>query len=209
VKDVICKEWMAEIVESARAGGGVSPQLAAHLRQCPACEERFEAEQSLTVQLRLLRDETAGERSSSYRRARLLDEFDRLRPSPVRRRNQWMLPAAAAAAVVALAVGLSWRTPLPSHGTQASAASDIRTAGYDEAPDISPDDTDFVPVPYAPPLAAGEFVRVVRADLYAAALDRMGVSVPVTNGEFRADIVVGQDGLPRAVRLLGAENVSN
>jgi hypothetical protein len=204
---VTCQEWIAEIVECARGCGGVSPQLAAHVRQCAACAERFEAEQFLTGQLRLLRDAAAGERSSPFRRARLFEEFDRLRPAQPRRRFHRFMPAAAAAAVAALAVGLSW-TPVPDLPAQTADAREARSVANEEFQEIS-DDSGFVAVPYAPPLATGEFVRVVRTELYAAALDRMGVSVPVTNGEFRADVVVGQDGLPRAVRLLGTEEVSN
>ncbi len=64
---------------------------------------------------------------------------------------------------------------------------------------------DFIAVPYTPPLAPGEMVRVVHADLYPEALASMGVEVdPSWTGNLPADVVVGEDGLPRAVRI--AEN---
>ena len=62
---------------------------------------------------------------------------------------------------------------------------------------------EFVAVPFAPPLAAGEFVTVVRMELRPAALARMGMDVDVTAAnDIPADVLVGQDGSPRAVRVL-------
>jgi hypothetical protein len=64
---------------------------------------------------------------------------------------------------------------------------------------------DFIAVPYTPPLAPGEMIRVVHADLYPEALASMGVEVDPSWAErLPADVVVGEDGLPRAVRI--AEN---
>jgi hypothetical protein len=61
---------------------------------------------------------------------------------------------------------------------------------------------DFIAVPYTPPLAPGEMVRVVHADLDPDALASMGVEVdPSWAGQLPADVVVGEDGLPRAVRI--------
>jgi hypothetical protein len=64
---------------------------------------------------------------------------------------------------------------------------------------------DFIAIPYTPPLAPGEIVRVVHADFYPEALASMGVEVdPAWAGNLPADVVVGEDGIPRAVRI--AEN---
>jgi hypothetical protein len=61
---------------------------------------------------------------------------------------------------------------------------------------------DFIAVPYTPPLAPGEIVRMVHAEFYPEALASMGVEVdPSWAGELPADVVVGEDGLPRAVRI--------
>lgn len=190
-----CQEWIAEIVECARAGQDAPPALGAHLSRCPDCADRFDAERWLTGRMRMLRDAVADERSSPMRRARLMAEFDERHSASRRQVRRW-LPIAAAAAVTVLAVALSWRTP----AVTPPAAT---------APQEIADDNGFVAVPYAPPLAAGEYVRVVRTDLYAAALDRMGISVPFNSAEFRADVVMGEDGLPRAVRLVASDSVSN
>ena len=197
-----CQEWTKEIIERARSGGGLSSSLTSHLAACPACRDEWEAQLALSGELARLRGAAAGQRSSEFNRARLMNEFTRgYGRVTSRRRFQWVF-AAAAAAVVVLALALSWRTETPA----AARASDTAMRWQEASPgeefeDISAEGG-FVAVPYAAPLAKGEFVRVVRTELYAAALDRMGVTVPTTNGEFPADVVLGEDGLPRAVRVL-------
>jgi hypothetical protein len=65
----------------------------------------------------------------------------------------------------------------------------------------------FIPVPYALPLATGESVRIVRRELNGAELVRMGIDLPGAYAgdladDFEADIVLGEDELPRAVQLV-------
>ncbi len=72
---------------------------------------------------------------------------------------------------------------------------------------LEPDNGEFVAVPYAPPLAAGELVSVVRTELQAPALARMGFDMDAAGlaryaGAVPADVVMGDDGLPRAVRVI-------
>lgn len=198
-----CREWTIEIVECARAARLPVAGLEAHLRNCAECRERWDTEQVLTATLSRLRAAAAPERSSAFRRDQLMQEYARLhRPAPLRRMH-WAF-AAAAAILFALALGLSRRAHVvPSQAglEQIAMRLDADHAGKGGLEEIS-DAGGFIAVPYAPPLATGEFVRVVRTELYAAALDRMGVSVPAGNGEFPAEVVVGEDGLPRAVRVL-------
>lgn len=65
------------------------------------------------------------------------------------------------------------------------------------------DENDFVEVPYAPPLATGELVHVVRTELRPAALARMGIDIDTAVAdEIPADVLLGEDGFPRGVRLV-------
>jgi hypothetical protein len=185
-----CREWTAEIVECARAGSAPGRALQTHVADCAECRARWQAEQVLAGPIRKLRAVVSAERCSSSGRDRVMAAFDK-RHIAAKRRRGWVWGFAAAAAVLfALALGLSRSSKPPALAVAEEMA----------------DDGGFVPVPYAAPLAAGEFVRVVRTELYAGALYRMGVPAPASSGQFPADVVLGQDGLPRAVRVL--EDVS-
>jgi hypothetical protein len=57
------------------------------------------------------------------------------------------------------------------------------------------------------PLATGESVRVVRQQLNGAELVRMGIDLPGAYAadladDFEADVMLGEDDLPRAVQLV-------
>jgi hypothetical protein len=139
------------------------------------------------------------------RRESLMREFARRHkraPMPV-----WAW-AFSAAAVLLLAAVLGHAThsrvrenPVPAirtHGVRTQ-----QTILYEASADASAlSADDFVALPYALPLAAGELVRVVHADLDPDVLASMGIDVdPSWASEVPADVVVGEDGLPRAVRL--------
>ena len=118
----------------------------------------------------------------------LLAAFDAhwARPRSAPRRFTWT----AAAAMAAMTVGLGWfgvyRAPrgVPAAG----AAAEV---------------TGFVPWPGAqalPPLESGELVRI---GLPVSALPALGLAPPSSAGAVvQADIVIGQDGFARAVRLV-------
>jgi hypothetical protein len=69
------------------------------------------------------------------------------------------------------------------------------------------EEEEYVQVPYLPPPVPGERLSVMHAELYPLALTTLGVSIDLAtmasngNGTVHADVVVGEDGLPRAVRL--------
>src|SRR5262245_3387605 len=130
--------------------------------------------------------------------------------APVARsgRRVWMT---AAATLTGIVLALDWFALAPRlrqvYGGQGAAhvegGSDAGTidSSLDEAIDLS----GFVPWPGAeawPPLERGEVLRV---DLPAAALPALGlVAPPAVVTAVPADIVVGQDGFARAVRLVAA-----
>jgi hypothetical protein len=64
--------------------------------------------------------------------------------------------------------------------------------------------TDFFAVPGAQYLPPASAARLLRVDMPPSALRRYGFDVPVGSeaGYVRADFVVGQDGLARAIRLV-------
>ena len=112
--------------------------------------------------------------------------------------------------------GLVWAMAAMTLLFAAGALKQMRRAGHAPAPRAlqaelefgAPEDQEllaengFVPVPYAAPLAPGEFVEVVQRDLTPAALARMGFLIQTASAnEVTTEVAVGEDGLPRAVRV--------
>jgi hypothetical protein len=190
---VSCKEYTSEIVDAARSGAPLSPALSHHLALCPRCAERREAEMELSRGMRQARTAVARLRSGEGARASLLAEFDeRQRRLRLRRRFVW-----ATAALAALFAAGVWKG---GNRAEKSIGPAVETAQV-MAEDLMAEN-EFLPVPYAPPLAPGEYVEVVQAELTPAALARMGFSIQTTSaGEVTTDLMVGEDGVPRAVRV--------
>jgi hypothetical protein len=73
----------------------------------------------------------------------------------------------------------------------------------------SDDSEGFIAVPYVPPLATGEMLRVVHTELNPAELASLGVNVdPSLTAQMPADLLLGEDGMPRAVRVADTSSES-
>jgi hypothetical protein len=207
---MICREQSAELMELARQGSQPHAALRMHLAACPACAERWQTEQQLADEFRSMRLLAAARASRTSREAgrqSLLREFDRKRPvaPPARPRVSWML-AAAAAVILAMVIGHEFgvrQRPQAPPATRIKALPRPQSIVYEaslDASELSADD--FIAVPYAPPLAQGEMVRVISTSLYPEALTSMGIDYdPAAGSNIPAEVVVGEDGLPRAVRI--------
>ena len=187
-----CAIWSSEIIERARVADRPGAGLSSHMRECEACAAAWREEVSLTEAIRAARDAGPQHRPSEFRRAQLMREFDARRGG---RKRSRFFPVTAAAAVLLAALVLS-RPQLPGTGQAPDVASTLQGDSAGE----------FVAVPYSPPLAQGESVEVIRTELSSAALGRMGLPAPALEETFPADVLVGQDGVPRAVRFLDSSD---
>lgn len=199
-----CRAWASELVECARAGVAPRRELQQHLRECPACAARAASERNLEAYLHAMREAAAAPQPAQAERERIMQQFALLHRRTRHPVLRWAL-AAAAALVLIVAVGAVWNGgwgALP--WARPAGASTGIGAGAEMAEAEAPEAGEgFVAVPYAPPLAQGEFVRIVRAELGPVELARMGVLVDVGDAsEIPADVVIGEDGFPRAVRVL-------
>jgi hypothetical protein len=88
----------------------------------------------------------------------------------------------------------------PPDNVGSAAESEIASAAAGETSDGS----DFVPVPYARSIEPQESGMIVRVQLTRGSLAELGYPVAGVPGEglIRADVLVGEDGWPRAVRLV-------
>jgi hypothetical protein len=187
-----CGEWVFEIVERAREGSTPGLGLREHLNACPGCSVRWEDQSRLREALQAAKA-VASQPRPAARRDEILREFERMHPRVSHRWPRWAL---AAAAMLVLTFGLGrvlW------NGAHPGTPPTPNIASFDDADE----NNGFVAVPYAPPLAANEMVSVVRTELEPTALARLGILVDASYGnEIPAEVEVGEDGLPRAVRVI-------
>jgi hypothetical protein len=212
-----CEEFSDRLMESARHEVEPGRVLRAHMLSCGTCRERWDAEENLTDQIKALRAAAWNQRSSAASREILMERFARRNQPRVAPRWYWAFGAVAAALVAAVAVpGFEHRFAAPvtelaesagliqAEGTiqgygngDAAETAEIRT---DSA--LDPEAEGFIAVPYVPALATGEMLRVVHTELNPAALASLGVSVdPSWTTQVPADVLLGEDGMPRAVRV--------
>ena len=208
-----CAERIDELVECARYEIEPRRGLQAHLSNCARCAERWEAERQLTGRFRSIRMAAEDWAIPDAQWQILLSRFALAHPARQARRTaggSWIWAfAAAAALLLAIYVGhIAGTRSRPAH-SPAVRTHQVRPNEmvlYEASTDASAlSSDDFIAVPYAPPLAQGEIVRVVHADLYPQALASLGIRVdPLWAGVTPADVVVGEDGIPRAVRVAEA-----
>ena len=193
-----CREARREIGQTVHCGTRPEAELAGHLKSCHSCEGAWEIRQDLNRHLGVLRHAAAAHPARAAGRAELLREFAaRYQRRPLQFRAQrWAWPAAMAAGVI-LMVAVApraaslWNSARPAEVEEVSSGRG-NTDGQEG----------FIAVPYAPPLASGELLRVLRTELYPAALESLGVDIdPAWTGKMPAELLVGEDGYPRAVRV--------
>jgi hypothetical protein len=120
--------------------------------------------------------------------------------------------AAAAAATFFLAVALlrpGHPTSIPSEGSTPRHSTPVaETASADDSLDL---DNDFIPVPHAAKIDPNEDVNLVRVEVPRSAMMAMGIPINADNASDKvlADVVLGADGMARAVRLVNESAVLN
>jgi hypothetical protein len=211
-----CRRFKGDIIEWAR-GGRVSAEARSHARSCPDCWELFEEQSLLSERERSL----SLPQTPPELEAKLLGEFLRVR-RPRRSRAPWVLAPLAVAAALLLALTLKPKAPPPSAPvasrvpapvpqtvvaapTPAPAPPRRVVAAVRRKPQPAPAmEEPFVQIPYTQPLAPWERGEIMRMELPVAALIAQGFSIATSDAgaAARADVLVGEDGRARAVRLI-------
>jgi len=196
-----CHEFESAIVDLARqvpANPAEESVTRAHLAECAACAAWLRREESLTEGLRALARSVEVPDAGALE-ADLLARFDQQRAAVERRTvrsARWLAVAAALVVIVGLAA--AWRTVR----SQPYADDAFTVASQEEA-------SEFVPWPGAAALPAFESGELVRTELPASVLPLLGISqgdVPA-GGRVTADVLYGQDGLARAVRVVRVQSM--
>jgi hypothetical protein len=207
-----CAAVEAVLVDLARGqdvAGEDRAAALAHALRCERCADRFAAERAASDGLRALAEWTAAAeapaRLEQALRAALQERV--ARRSGISRgvfttRSGWWWPAAAAA-VVAIAVvwtGSRGAGVGPAVGSPGAVAPQAASP----ASPVASDENGFIPLTWGPPLSELDGMQVVHVQMPASALPSLGWAVagePL--GEtVEADVLVGADGVARALRIL-------
>ncbi len=184
---------------------------AAHLAECPACAARQANERSLREGLKMLAAQMLAEQAPPRVEAGLISAFRMAHAGSPRRGfsiERWLrIPAPVAwagvgCAAAALAFGL-WIAPHARPAAPSPAAHHSSTSQVELANNAETDDG-FIPIPDAPQIDPNEDVNVVRMELPGTAMLAVGLDVTPdqVSGTVEAEVKLGADGLPRAVRFL-------
>jgi len=190
---------------------GLETALDAHLNECAACRAYVQQQQGLTCELERLAAATAGVGTRQRLEEQLLDALraghtghpaaGAVMTASTRR---WVPIAAAAAAMLAILAGW-WLLsgPPPSRTAAGNGATLSNPAPGNPPRTVSI--SGFVPLPGAEVLPAFESGAIVRVEIPLPLLPAYGIDVTpdVRDGPVPADLLVAQDGWPRAIRLAG------
>jgi len=184
-----------------------------HLGECSACAALLNRQRTLASGLRMLAADWRSVEAPARVESRLTAAFLGQAGLAVRRpATHWWVPvatwAAAAAAVVALAMFLTRDRPVvPAHRTSSSGVqlaaveppADLETLG-----DSSDTDNDFIPIPNAARIEPNEDLNLVRVEVPRSAMIALGFAVSEDRASepVEAEVVLGADGLARAVRFV-------
>ena len=185
-----CRTVVPYLVDLAR-GVAIDPDRHAdvdrHLRECSRCAARLEDERAMSRALQRLAQSTEEPAPDPASERAALAAFDAAwaQPRSHVRAGRW-LPLAAAA-VLALAATLTWT--IAQRSKLATPPAPLRA-------------TEFVPWPGASSLPTFESGQLMRMELPASMALSLGLMPPASqSGVVTADVLVGQDGFARAVRL--------
>ena len=218
-----CGEFEAAMDDLDRAGTpGVALREAAlaHAEGCSRCAQWMTDAEALDFSLRQIATHDASLQAPARVEAALLQELRQQREVASRRKGQghWRLAILATAAAVLVALGVSVRhfprgREAGENASRAALHSNVAVNSGGEGPAVeiaenvegdTQDASAFVPLPYATDPATLEYGTVVRVELTRAALTTMGM--PVTDGgsldSIPADIMLSEDGVPQAIRLV-------
>jgi len=198
-----------------------------HAAHCDLCSERMLDAAALADASELMGNTVRGEQTPGHVEASLLVAFrSHHRQASWRRTLEWASVGAAAAVLLIFLWTVAGR---PKGQTQTSPKKDISSQSKDpldakviatpaqdepaqdaevEIPDTSTSEafvaSDFVPVPFTAGIAADDPGMVVRVQLTRASLSELGYPIAETPDEdlILADVLVGEDGWPRAVKLV-------
>jgi hypothetical protein len=198
-----------------------------HTTHCRRCAERMLEAAVLADASVMMGRSSRAEQTPAHVEASLLAEFrSHHRRASWRHILEWAgVGAAAAVLLIFLWIGAGRskgqpktapgrsdssqsKQPMEAKGTASTVQEESTQDAEVEIPDTSTSEafvpSDFVPVPFTAGISSDDPGMVVRVQLTRASLSELGYPIAETADEelIPADVLVGEDGWPRAVKLV-------
>jgi hypothetical protein len=198
-----------------------------HASRCELCSERMADATALAEASEMMAKGARGDQAPPRVEASLLAAFrNHHRRASWRRSLEWASVGAAAAVLLVFLLTVGGRSKGPSSPTpkkdvssqsgmpldakthvtseegEADPAADAEVANKRAVGTYAP--SDFVPVPFTGAITADDPGMIVRVQLTRSSLAQLGYPVAETPDEdlIPADVLVGEDGWPRGVKLI-------
>lgn len=219
-----CGEFERPLMDMARhrpMDAAASAKFQIHLEVCERCRAALKRQMRLSAAMVVLADEAVNLSAPRPVEQAILAEVSAV----CRSRRQWFVWQALGG-VLAASLALAWwlasrpvkQTEVANHGAPPVVAQETRQQPASAQQVVAPTapkrvrkmqpapkpEEPFIAIPYAPPLDPYERIDVVRMDMPVAALIAAGLPVEMMDPSARAktDVLIGQDGRARAVRLV-------
>jgi hypothetical protein len=230
MKEMTCREFDEVVhgfVHMELLDVNVREAALEHAAHCEHCSERMADAATLAEASEMMAQNSRGEQAPHHLEAPLLAAFrNHHRRASWRRSLEWASVGAAAAVLLIFlwaangrSKGQSSPAPRKDVSSQSSMPVEAKTSPAPKQDEVAPVETtmvaeasakepysasDFVPVPFTSAIAADDSGMVVRVQLTRASLAQLGYPVAETPDEelILADVLVGEDGWPRGVKLI-------
>lgn len=218
-----CREFERPLMDRARnrpMDAALRTLLAAHLEVCARCSAELDRQLRLSAAMKALAERTANVFAPQSVEQAILAELNTVHGN-VRRR--WIY-AGLGGAIAASLMMAWWLTNPPAskkieaHVAPAPPVAVVQASIPVQSPPVAvkrpvpkrrpkpapKPEQPFIAIPYTPPLDPRERIEVVRMDMPVAALIAAGLPVGTADptSQVRTDVLLGQDGRARAVRLV-------
>lgn len=211
-----CRDYRNQLIELSRgvASADVRRSVLAHVEVCAECARVFDQQLALSGVLDTMKACSLPEAATIE--ARVMAEFDRVSAPRV---PHWRLVAGIAAAICLGVVLMERRQPVERPRPTIVAQQPVavvpvppaqpesllkRVGHHGNSRRVSDDSRPFVEIPNTVPLSPEERTTIVRMEIPVAALIAIGFNVPGSDpgATVEVDVLVGQDGRARAIRLV-------
>ena len=210
-----CEDFEDDVVDLARGeelGDAERAETLAHAEECLRCAARLDDERAVTSGLRAFAARTAGAEAPPRIEAALLRalrdpqtvERGGATPASPSRAVVLLLLAAAAAILAAIVVVPPRAGSSPEPAAPTAVAPATVAGGEAAAVGAAGENADFVALSYGEDLGELDSVQVVRVELPRTALAALGWagSDSAQTGPVKAEVIVGHDGVARAIRFV-------